>query len=159
MNNLPSAFDNGLHSSARFMPMASADFGAESGSYFLKSRPISPPEPYQVAPDPHQKKRKKKRTGAQVVETAQDAAQVPAEVPAEVPAQVRTAPSATAASCAQGIRWETLPTCVLSTVTGVWTDVTQGREDLTTVVTKENRLTYLGILFLLLFFVYRILRK
>jgi hypothetical protein len=154
MNNLPSAFDNGLHSSARFMPMASADFGAESGSYFLKSRPIAPPEPYQVAPDPHQKKkRKKKRTGAQVVETT---AQEPGDLE---PLPTQGSGETVVNVCAEGIRWETLPTCVLSTVTGVWTDVTQGREDLTTVVTKENRLTYLGILFLLLFFVYRILRK
>lgn len=34
---------NGLHNDARFAPMASAEFGAETGAYFLKSVPYPYP--------------------------------------------------------------------------------------------------------------------
>jgi hypothetical protein len=33
---------NGMESDARFSPMSSAEFGAESGAYFLISRPNPP---------------------------------------------------------------------------------------------------------------------
>ena len=38
--SLPSSFlDNGNQRGAQFTPMASANFGAESGAYFLRSTP------------------------------------------------------------------------------------------------------------------------
>lgn len=154
--------DNGVNNEARNIPMASADFGAESGAYFLRSTPSAPldqyPE-YHVEPDPRdddaacpqptrirKKKRQKQKTlGAQVA-----------------PAAV-TIPSA-AEVCAT-VRWETLPSCMVDSVVGVTQDLTrrfqtgENRETLGSIFTKQSRLTYLLILFLLLFFVYRIFRR
>jgi len=94
------------------------------------------------------KKKQEKKMGAQVVEPA--AEQAPTE---EEPPRCDT------------VRWETLPSCMVESVIGVTRDLSQrfrtttATEPLANTFLKNNRLTYLLILFLLLFFVYRIFRR
>jgi hypothetical protein len=173
--------DNGVNNESRNQPMASAEFGAESGAYFLQSAPETFPSPmnmnqyqeYQLAPDPHQvpgacptttttttithkkvkkgKKQKKKIAGAQVSPSATTA--------------TRDNDTSNLDPTCSVVRWETLPSCLIESVVGVTGDLTrhlratpETRQPLSNIFTKNSRLTYLLILFLLLFFVYRIFR-
>jgi len=169
--------DNGINNEARNMPMASANFGAESGAYFLKSAPPTDQYPeYQLAPDPHaaivdesscqvsnervkRHRKKKKVMGAQVEKVVVELPQQPTVQPS-APEKINISSTCTA------VRWETLPSCMIDSVLGVTQDLSQrfrvapeNRQPLGDVFLKNNRLTYLLILFLLLFFVYRIFRQ
>lgn len=134
---------------ARDVPMAAADFGAESGSYFLKSTADSPsltnyPE-YKLETDPratlpngpngsneqkHQTRRRRplapgrKRVSRITAVGAQSAAE----------SAVESAGGANGAEgedggesgvCQAAVRWETLPGCLVETVLGVTQDVAQ----------------------------------
>jgi hypothetical protein len=146
VNNYPSRGGN--------VPMASADFGAESGAYFLKS--VSTIEGDSRTSDPNTTRirhQKKKRT-PKIISGAQ-ADNATTKIQDTAPLQ----------GCAATVRWETLPGCLIESVVGVTQDLTQRfltgdkvNESLGDIVTKNNRLNYLLIIFLLLFFVYRILR-
>jgi len=160
--------DNGVNNESRNMPMAAADFGAESGAYFLKSTPLDTYPEYKIEPDPRCGKDAAGLASMEslVVEHAPEMAKKSKRRKKHrgrvVGAQVE---STTQPETCATVRWETLPGCLVKTVidvTGDLTDKLQGSrvdDGLVSILTRQNRLIYLSILFLLLYFVYRILRR
>lgn len=168
--------DNGVNTEARDMPMASADFGAESGSYFLRStgpdsKGLTNYPEYKLESDPHinlppKNKIKPHRRKKTNLPTGGAAAQNTATNASEEEPDIVIKSEPAASGCQTAVRWETLPGCLVETVVGVTQDLTRKigsaqaapTESLGDIFTKESRLTYLSILFLLLFLVYRIFR-
>uniref|UniRef100_A0A6C0BN92 Uncharacterized protein n=1 Tax=viral metagenome TaxID=1070528 RepID=A0A6C0BN92_9ZZZZ len=178
--------DNGVNNESRNMPMAAADFGAETGAYFLKSTPMTAYPEYKLEPDPHCRKNaaglasmeeliadhapshvKKSKRKRSKTPKAPKGAQVAGAT--DTAGLLLTVSGESTAGCG-AVRWETLPACLLKTVTDVTSEISdkiaptettppQESPGWVSIFTRDNRPLYLSVLFLLLYFVYRILRR
>lgn len=174
--------DDGRFGSARSDPYVDASFGAESGSYFLKStpdrlvRPLSFKE-YQLESDPRQPKKKlvrKKKTAAQVQTTNTATAQTQAAATSttslsstpSVPSS--SSPSVpTVVNCTQ-MEWSTLPYCTVSQTSSFlkdsihyWTKSNDkpAFDSYWSVMTYNHRFKYVLLAIILAYGIYRVLRS
>ena len=171
--------DNGQFTGAKNMPMASSSFGAETGSYFLKSTPttLSPITEYKLEPDPRLQQQQgsfqqQQGTFQQQQGLSQQQQRPIKQKPHSPSAEkeehrrrkkkyyCRSAAQVTESAC-DSLSWNTLPYCVSTSVTGLFEDVVSQPkgEGFCGVVTKNNRLLYLSILMFLIFLVYRVTRS
>lgn len=162
--------DDSRFGSARSDPYVDAAFGAESGSYSLKSQPLSFKE-YQTEPDPREKpKRKRKVKGAQtqtVSTTSEASSTANSVVTAPVISQPEKQNQPEKQSC-DSLSWATLPSCTFTQTAGFlsdsvhyWTKRDDAKEftNYWSVMTYNGRLKYVLITVILIYSLYRIFRS
>lgn len=161
--------DDGRFGSARSDPFTSADFGAESGSYYLKSKPVTfkeyeldqdpraPPNVPSLKPVPE----KPKGASASKKKVRKVAAQVN-EVPTAVEAPVGKAVETNSCST---ISWDNFPSCTVKETYGFLKDTVsyvRGTSDFPSffgVLTHNQRYMYILLAVLFGYLLYRVLRK
>lgn len=162
------ALDQYLEGHNADRPLASADFGAETGAYFLKTSSPLFVQPYDVDSGPRpstlddhscptiasthttgrRKKRQRKREKPSTIANNEPGL----DQPATTGAQVQTS------ACLGPLQWRTLPGCVISSTVDTVRDLVARPSSFVDTLTKNNRPIYLGILAALLVFLYRLLK-
>lgn len=157
--------DDGRFGSARSDPFTSADFGAESGSYYLKSKPLTFKE-YELDQDP---RAPPNVPSLKPVPESPKGSNVSKKKVRKLAAQVSETPAApvvvTPINTCSTLSWDNFPSCTVKETYGFLKDSAnymRGTSDFPSfwsVLTHNQRYMYILLAVLFGYLIYRVLRK